>query len=156
MYAWQFSKALYTARMRGFTEFVTMQAHYNLIYREEEREMQPLCADNGIGILPWSPLARGILAGTRKKEGEHFQGESLRAKTDTFAQAYYQSDVDNDAAIVDRLVTLSKKKDVKPASLALAWLLNKPQGKKNKFFSSFQLLLSFLLDFFSYLSWATL
>jgi len=127
MYAWQFSKALHVAEMRGFSQFVSMQNHYNMIYREEEREMNPLCVDRKIGILPWSPLARGILTGTRQKVDGAFKGESTRAQTDAFAKILYSNETENDSAIVNRLIDLSNKKGVKPAGLALAWLLHKPQ-----------------------------
>ncbi|MGH9667350.1 MAG: aldo/keto reductase, partial [Bryobacteraceae bacterium] len=98
MYAWQFAKMLYRADRLGLTRFVTMQNHYNLIYREEEREMMPLCREEGIGVIPWSPLARGFLAGNRRTQG---RGETVRAKTDEYAQRlYYQP---SDFAVVDRL-----------------------------------------------------
>ena len=104
MFAWQFAQALYVADCNGWTRFVSMQNHYNLIYREEEREMIPLCQDQGIGMIPWSPLARGFLAGNRNKQG----GETTRAKTDEYAkQMYYQ---DDDFAIADRLAEVAKAK----------------------------------------------
>ncbi len=119
MYAWQFSKALYTADKHGWTRFVSMQNHYNLVYREEEREVIPLCKSEGIGVIPWSPLARGFLAGNRHKEGK---GETLRAKNDEFAEnLYYQ---ESDFQIVDRVVELAKQRSVKPTQIALAWLLH--------------------------------
>ena len=90
MYAWQFAKALYMADQHGWTRFVSMQNHYNLVYREEEREMIPLCLDQGVGVIPWSPLARGFLAGNRSRQE---WGETLRSKTDDFAQALYYQDV---------------------------------------------------------------
>ncbi len=120
MYAWQFAKAQFVAERHGWTKFVSMQNHYNLIYREEEREMIPLCRDMGVGIIPWSPLARGFLAGNRRKEDF---GETVRAKTDPFAHDYYYRDAD--FAVVDRLVELAARMGHKPAQLALAWLLNK-------------------------------
>jgi aryl-alcohol dehydrogenase (NADP+) len=121
VYAWQFAKALYTADIHGWTRFVSIQNHYNLVYREEEREVIPLSLDQGIGIIPWSPLARGFLAGNRSKEG---YGETLRAKTDEFAHnLYYQ---ESDFQVVDRVVDLAQKRVVKPAQIALAWLLHKP------------------------------
>src|SRR4029079_19707054 len=92
MHAWQFMKMLHVAEQHGWTRFVSMQNHYNLIYREEEREMMPLCISEGIGVIPWSPLARGFLAGTRKR-GEK-SGESTRAKTDDYAQGMYYADYD--------------------------------------------------------------
>ncbi|MEH2093974.1 aldo/keto reductase [Nostoc sp.] len=121
VYAWQFAKALYTADIHGWTRFVSIQNHYNLIYREEEREVIPLALDQGIGIIPWSPLARGFLAGNRSKS-DH--GQTLRAKTDEFAHnLYYQ---DSDFKVVDRVVELAGKRGVKPTQIALAWLLHQP------------------------------
>jgi aryl-alcohol dehydrogenase-like predicted oxidoreductase len=120
MYAWQFSKALYMAELNGWTRFVSMQNHYNLIYREEEREMMPLCEDQGIGVIPWSPLARGFLAGNRNKQG----GETTRAKTDDYAkQMYYQ---DDDFAIADRLTEVAQARKLPNMQIALAWILSKP------------------------------
>jgi len=98
-----------------------MQNHYNLVYREEEREMLPLCREEGIGVIPWSPLARGFLAGNRRKQD---LGDTTRAKTDDFASQLYYSDAD--FAIVDRVVELAKRRGVKPTQIALAWLLAKP------------------------------
>ena len=121
MYAWQFSKAQYTAELNGWTKFVSMQNHMNAVYREEEREMNPLCIDQGVGIIPWSPLARGFLAGNRKRD-EHTP--TLRAKTDDFAHNLYYQDGDFD--VVDRVVEVAKAHGVKPAQIALAWLLHKP------------------------------
>ncbi|MBE9182101.1 aldo/keto reductase [Oculatella sp. LEGE 06141] len=121
MYAWQFAKALYLADLHGWTRFVSMQNHYNLVYREEEREMLPLCLSEGIGVIPWSPLARGFLAGNRQKET---RGETTRAKTDDFAhQLYYQ---DSDFQVVDRVIELAQQRGVAPAQIALAWLLHQP------------------------------
>ena len=121
MYAWQFAKALCLADLRGGTRFVSMQDHYNLVYREEEREMLPLCRDQGIGVIPWSPLARGFLAGNRTRAQ---WGETLRAKTDDLAQSmYYQ---DSDFAVADRTRALAEARGVTPAQIALAWLLHKP------------------------------
>ena len=122
MHAWQFMKMLHVAEQHGWTRFVSMQNHYNLIYREEEREMMPLCISEGIGVIPWSPLARGFLAGTRKR-GEK-SGESTRAKTDDYAQGMYYADHDFDVA--DRVVELAKRRGVAPAQIALAWILHKP------------------------------
>ena len=120
MYAWQFSKALYTADLHGWTGFVSMQNHYNLIYREEEREVLPLCRDRGIGVIPWSPLARGFLAGNRNKQG----GETTRAKTDGYAkEMYYQ---DDDFAIADRLSEVASARKLPNMQVALAWILSKP------------------------------
>ena len=121
MFAWQMAQALYTADLNGWSRFVSMQNHYNLIYREEEREMIPLCEDQGIGIIPWSPLARGFLAGSRSKED---YGKTTRAKSDSIAQRlYYQ---DEDFQIVDRVVETAEKHGVAPAQIALAWMLHKP------------------------------
>ena len=124
MYAWQFSKAQYTAQVNGWTRFVSMQNHYNLVYREEEREMIPLCIDQGVGLIPWSPLARGFLAGNRKREQAKKEGETSRSKSDDFAHSMYYKDTDFD--VVDRVVELAVKHGVKPAQIALAWMLHKP------------------------------
>ena len=121
MPAWQFAKMLYIADRHGWTRFVSMQNHYNLVYREEEREMIPLCRDQGIGIIPWSPLARGFLAGNRRPAD---RGDTLRARTDDFARDLYFTEAD--FAIVDRVVALARRKGVEPAQIALAWLLAKP------------------------------
>ena len=121
MYAWQFAKMLHTADARGLTRFVSMQNHYNLIYREEEREMNPLCRDQGIGIIPWSPLARGFLAGNRKPKD---YGETIRAKTDDYAQKmYYQP---SDFKVVERVTAIARKRGVPNAQVALAWVLAQP------------------------------
>lgn len=121
MYAWQFAKSLYLQKMHGLTPFISMQNHYNLVYREEEREMNPLCRSEGVGLIPWSPLARGFLAGNRSKEA---WGETVRAKVDDFAhRMYYQ---DSDFTVVDRVVELAGRMDRKPAQVALAWLLAQP------------------------------
>jgi 1-deoxyxylulose-5-phosphate synthase len=121
MHAWQFTKSLYLADLKGWTRFVSMQNHYNLIYREEEREMMPLCQSEGIGVIPWSPLARGFLTGSRSREE---WGNTIRSKTDDYAQnMYYQ---DDDFNIVERVVTLAGQRGVKPAQIALAWLLHQP------------------------------
>jgi 1-deoxyxylulose-5-phosphate synthase len=116
MYAWQFSKALYVAELRGWTRFVSMQNHYNLIYREEEREMLPLCADQGIGVIPWSPLARGRL--TRP-----WDATTARLEKDEFGRTLYR---DTDREIVERVIELAGKRGVSPAEIALAWLLRNP------------------------------
>jgi 1-deoxyxylulose-5-phosphate synthase len=121
MYAWQFTKMLYLADQLGLTRFVTMQNHYNLIYREEEREMIPLCREEGIGLIPWSPLARGFVTGTHKREG---YGETIRAKTDDYGQGLYYQDADFD--VVDRITEVAKARGVSNAQVALAWMLNKP------------------------------
>ena len=118
MYAWQFSKALYTAELRGWTRFVSMQNHYNLVYREEEREMLPLCADQQIAVLPWSPLARGRLT-------RDWDEETDRSRTDEFGKTLYDTAA-SDRSIVERLRDLSKQRGVPRAQLALAWLLHKP------------------------------
>jgi 1-deoxyxylulose-5-phosphate synthase len=121
MYAWQFARMLYVADQCGFSRFVTMQNHYNLMYREEEREMIPLCQEEGVGIIPWSPLARGFLAGSRSKADF---GSTVRARTDEYAQKmYYQ---DSDFAVVEKLSEVAKKRGNSNAQLALAWILSKP------------------------------
>lgn len=121
MYAWQFAKALHLQDANGWTRFVSMQNLYNLLYREEEREMIPLCEDEGVGLIPWSPLARGFLAGTRTREN---WGETARSKSDTMAQEQYYGDLDFD--IVDRVKAIAEQRGVSPAQVALAWLLHKP------------------------------
>jgi len=121
MYAWQMAKMLHTSDRLGLARFVTMQNHYNLVYREEEREINPLCLAEGVGLIPWSPLARGFLAGNRRKED---YGETSRAKTDDFAHKMYYAD--SDFAIVDRVGQIAKKRGVSNAQVALAWLLHKP------------------------------
>ena len=121
MSSWQFAKMLYLADRHGWPRFVSMQNHYNLVYREEEREMLPLCREEGIGIIPWSPLARGFLAGNRRK-GDH--GDTSRAKTDDFAHELYFSDAD--FAVADRVAELAKRQGVKPAQIALAWVIAQP------------------------------
>jgi len=121
MYAWQFAKSLYLADAHGWTRFVSMQNHYNLVYREEEREMLPLCRAEGIGVIPWSPLARGFLTGSRSRGGG---GETTRARTDDFAaEMYYQ---DADFTVADRVMDLAKQRGVSAAQIALAWLLHQP------------------------------
>lgn len=121
MYTWQFAKAQYTADLNGGTRFVSMQNHYNLVYREEEREMIPLCIDQGIGLIPWSPLARGFLAGNRKRGGG---GMTARAKVDDFADRMYFRD--EDFTIVEHAQKIAKKRGVTNAQIALAWMLGKP------------------------------
>jgi len=121
MAAYQFTKMIYTQRAHGWAEFVSMQNHYNLVYREEEREMIPFCIEEGIGIIPWSPLARGFLAGNRKR-GENTA--SLRDQHDTWGHTLYFTDPDYD--VVDRVVDVAKLKGVKPIQVALAWILGKP------------------------------
>jgi aryl-alcohol dehydrogenase-like predicted oxidoreductase len=122
-YAWQFAKMLYLADKHGYRRFVAMQNHYNLIYREEEREMLPLCRAEGVGVIPWSPLARGFLAGNRDAKDKD-KGETLRAKTDEYAhKLYYQ---ESDFAVVDRLTAVAKQRGVSNAQIALAWILQQP------------------------------
>src|SRR5439155_5308127 len=116
MFAWQFAKAQAVAERRGWTPFVSMKNHYNLVYREEEREMIPQCIEQGVAILPWSPLARGLLAGNRTREGERL---TVRAETDSFGDSLYAPDVD--FAVVDRVVEVAGKRGVAPAQVALAW-----------------------------------
>jgi len=121
MFAYQLASAQHIAERRGWTKFVAMQNHYNLVYREEEREMIPYCRQEGIGIIPWSPLARGFLAGNREKNKT---GATQRSLSDDYAhQLYYR---DTDFQIVDRVALLAKKKSCKPIQIALAWLLHKP------------------------------
>jgi aryl-alcohol dehydrogenase (NADP+) len=121
MYAWQFMKMLMTADKLGLTRFVSMQNYYNLVYREEEREMLPLCRAEGIGVIPFSPLARGFVVGNRSKED---YGETVRAKTDEFSRRQYYSE--QDFAIVDRITEVAKNRGVKNAQIALAWVLQQP------------------------------
>jgi aryl-alcohol dehydrogenase (NADP+) len=121
MWAWQFSKMLAIAEQLGLSKFVTMQNHYNLVYREEEREMIPLCRHEGIGMIPWSPLARGFLAGNRRRQDK---GETVRARTDAFAHNLYYRD--DDFAIVDKVSEVAKKRGVSNMQVALAWILSKP------------------------------
>jgi aryl-alcohol dehydrogenase (NADP+) len=123
MYAWQFADMLHMSDRRSLSRFVTMQNHYNIVYREEEREMIPLCRAEGIGIIPWSPLARGFLAGNRRAASAGF-GDTVRAKTDEFGQKlYYQ---DSDFAVAERVAEVGRKRGVSSAQVALAWLLQKP------------------------------
>jgi 1-deoxyxylulose-5-phosphate synthase len=117
MYAWQFAKAQSVA----ITPFVSMQDHYNLVYREEEREMIPQCIDQGVAVLPWSPLARGLLAGNRTREGERL---TARANTDPFGDSLYKPEIDFD--VVDRTTQVANDRGVPSAQVALAWLLHKP------------------------------
>jgi aryl-alcohol dehydrogenase (NADP+) len=121
MYAWQFAQALYTADLHGWTRFASMQNHYNLVYREEEREMIPLCIDQGVGVIPWSPLARGFLAGNRTQDKS---GETARAKSDQFAHMMYYSEAD--FAVLNAATRLADERGVKPAQVALAWMLHQP------------------------------
>jgi aryl-alcohol dehydrogenase (NADP+) len=120
MFAWQFSKALYIAEQHGWTKFVSMQNHYNLVYREEEREMIPLCKDQGIGLIPWSPMARGFFAGNRKRGGG---GETTRAQSDPFANELYFRE--EDFTVAERAGEIAKGHHATASQIALAWLLNK-------------------------------
>ena len=124
MYAWEFLKMLQAQERRGFARFVTMQNHYNLVYREEEREMNPLCASEGIGLIPWSPLARGFLAGNRKSNEDKQKAETVRARTDDFAHKLYYRE--SDFTVVDRITEIAEARGVKNAQVALAWMLTKP------------------------------
>ncbi len=121
MFAWQFAKAQHTAEAHGWTKFVSMQNHYNLIYREEEREMVPLCLDQGVGCIPWSPLARGVLAGNRTRDGGRL---TTRSSTDPFTDYLYDQPTDFD--VVDAAAEVAAGRDVPTAQVALAWLLSKP------------------------------
>ncbi|NTV65580.1 MAG: aldo/keto reductase [Oscillochloris sp.] len=120
MWAWQFAKAQHVAERHGWTTFSTMQNHYNLIYREEEREMIPLCVDQGVGLIPWSPLARGFLTGNRPKGADP---ATLRGRTDTLSHAMYN---EGDYAVVERVGEIAARRGVSSAQVALAWLLSKP------------------------------
>src|SRR5262249_35379106 len=125
MFAWQFATMLHAADAHGWTRFVTMQNHYNLVYREEEREMMPLCRAERIGVIPWSPLARGLLAGARRKpDANGARDETVRARPDEYARELYFTD--SDFAIADRVRDLAVRRGVKPAQIALAWLLAQP------------------------------
>jgi aryl-alcohol dehydrogenase-like predicted oxidoreductase len=119
MFAWQFSKALYKANEHSFTRFVSMQNHYNLLNREEEREMLPLCASEGIGVIPWSPLARGRLT-------RDWDEKTNRSETDEFGKTLYTAAVDSDRKIVERVAEVAAKRGLPRAQVALAWLLSKP------------------------------
>jgi aryl-alcohol dehydrogenase-like predicted oxidoreductase len=121
MFSWQFAKAQYIAEKNGWTKFVSMQNHYNLIYREEEREMIPLCLDQGVGVIPWSPLARGILAGNRTRSGER---HTTRSNTDPFTDYLYEQPTDFD--VVEAAQQVAAARGVPTAQVALAWLLAKP------------------------------
>jgi aryl-alcohol dehydrogenase-like predicted oxidoreductase len=121
MFAWQFAKAQHVAERGGLTGFVSMQNHYNLIYREEEREMIPQCLDMGVGVIPWSPLARGVLAGNRTRSGER---RTTRSDSDPFTDYLYDQPTDFD--VVERVAEVAGERGVPPAQVALAWLLHKP------------------------------
>jgi aryl-alcohol dehydrogenase-like predicted oxidoreductase len=125
MSAWQFAKALFLAERHGWARFVSMQNHYNLIYREEEREMLPLCRDQGIGVIPFSPLARGFLAGNRARaaDADKARGATERARTDQYLHEYYYAEADHE--IVSRVRAIAEARAVKPAQVALAWVLAK-------------------------------
>jgi aryl-alcohol dehydrogenase-like predicted oxidoreductase len=120
MFAWQFAQAQFVARQHGWTEFVAMQNHYNLIYREEEREMLPLCRELGVGVIPWSPLARGLLGGNRTRDGVR---HTARARTDAFADSLYD---ESDFAVIDANAEVAADLGLPPAQVALAWLLARP------------------------------
>jgi aryl-alcohol dehydrogenase (NADP+) len=121
MFAWQFAKAQHTATLHGWTRFVSMQNHYNLVYREEEREMIPLCIDQGISLIPWSPMARGFFGSNRHKQGG---GETVRAQTDDFAgMLYYRPE---DFTVAERAWEVAKAHNVTGSQVALAWILGKP------------------------------
>jgi aryl-alcohol dehydrogenase-like predicted oxidoreductase len=120
MAAWQLSKALYTAKEHGWHRFVSMQNHYNLVYREEEREVIPLCMDQGLAIIPWSPLARGFLTGTRQRDG----GSTVRSDVDSFAKEMYYSEAD--FAVADAVAGVAKQRGVSAAQIACAWILQAP------------------------------
>jgi 1-deoxyxylulose-5-phosphate synthase len=121
MYAWQFAKMQHAADAHGWTRFVSMQNHYNLVYREEEREMIPQCIDQGVGVIPWSPLARGLLAGTRTRDGER---RTVRSGSDPFGDSLYKTPADFD--VVERCVEVAAERGLSSAPVALAWLLNRP------------------------------
>lgn len=121
MYAWQFARMLHAAERMGMTRFVSMQNHYNLVYREEEREMIPLCRHEGVALIPWSPLARGFLAGNRRVED---RGETVRSRTDDFAhKLYYQP---SDFTVVERVTEIAARRGVSNSQVALAWVLQQP------------------------------
>jgi len=121
MMSWQFAKALYVAGQLGLTRFISMQNHYNLVYREEEREMLPLCREEGIGVIPWSPLARGFLAGNRRSATD---ADTPRGKTDTFGHGLYYAP--EDFTVADRCAEVARERGVKPSQVALAWILRQP------------------------------
>jgi aryl-alcohol dehydrogenase-like predicted oxidoreductase len=120
MFAWQFAKAQHAADVHGWTRFVSMQNHYNLVYREEEREMIPQCIDQGVGVIPWSPLARGLLAGSRTRDGER---RTVRSNSDAFGDTLYS---ERDFDVVDRAAEVAAERGVSTARVALAWLMHRP------------------------------
>ncbi len=124
MFAWQFATMLHASASHGWTRFVSMQNHYNLVYREEEREMLPLCREKGIAVIPWSPLARGFLAGNRNKADKASGGETARATSDQHAHDLYYAD--SDFTVADRVGELARRRGVKPTQIALAWMFSKP------------------------------
>jgi len=117
MFAWQFADMLHTSDRLGLTRFVTMQNHYNLVYREEEREMVPLCKAEGVGMLPWSPLARGVLAGNRK-------AQTLRSQEDDYTKKLYTQEADD--RVVDKVEQVAKDRGIPSAQVALSWLAHRP------------------------------
>jgi 1-deoxyxylulose-5-phosphate synthase len=121
MFGWQFGKAQHVAERNGWTRFVSMQNHYNLLYREEEREMIPQCIDQGVAVIPWSPLARGVLAGNRTRDGER---RTARSSSDPFGDTLYHQPADFD--VVDAVSEVAAERGVPPAQIALAWLLQRP------------------------------
>jgi aryl-alcohol dehydrogenase-like predicted oxidoreductase len=121
MFAWQFAKALHTSEKHGWTKFISMQNHYNLVYREEEREMIPVCIDQGIGLIPWSPLARGFFAGDRKRGGG---GETVRSNTDPFGNSLYFRE--EDFTVAECVAEVARERGVSSSQVALAWVLSKP------------------------------
>jgi aryl-alcohol dehydrogenase-like predicted oxidoreductase len=121
MYAWQFTKLLYLQTLHGWTRFVSMQNHYNLVYREEEREMLPLCREEGIGVIPWSPLARGFLAGNRQRGR---MDATRREQHDEYGHTLYYADSDYDVA--ERVVEVARARGVRPIQVALAWVMSRP------------------------------
>jgi 1-deoxyxylulose-5-phosphate synthase len=120
MYAWEFAQALYLADLHGWTRFVSMQPHYNLLYREEEREMLPLCADQGVGVIPWSPLARGRLT---RQSGE----QTARSATDEFGAGLYTADEEADNRVIDAVGRVADQRGVPRAQVALAWIAAQPE-----------------------------
>jgi 1-deoxyxylulose-5-phosphate synthase len=119
MFAWQFMKTIHVSKMNGWTKFISMQNHYNLIYREEEREMNPLCEDQGIALMPWSPLARGRLT-------RDWDDETERSKTDQYGDQLYGATAESDRKVVDAVAAIAKALGVPRAQVAMAWLLSKP------------------------------